>query len=92
MASVPELAKKTRPSAPSSAEQPLGQLDLGLVQEQVAGVREPRDLAGDGLDQRRVAVAERADRDPGDQVEVLVAVGVPHLAALAADQRDGGCP
>src|SRR6516162_140273 len=44
-------------------------------------------LVGDRLDDGRVRVAERADRDAGDQVQVLVAVGVPHPAALAAGER-----
>src|SRR5690606_35400511 len=69
------------------ADQPLGQQHLGLVQEQVARVRERRHLLGDGLDQRRVGVAERDDRDAGDEVEVLAAVGVPHAHALAPGQR-----
>ena len=49
-ASVPELAKNTRPSMPSRPEQPLGQHDLPLVQVQVRGVRQPADLLGDGRD------------------------------------------
>src|SRR6266700_4602686 len=69
-------------------EQPFGQDDLGLVQEQVGGVRDRTHLAGHRLGERGVGVAERADRDAGDEVGVGVAVGVPDPAALAAHQRD----
>src|SRR6516165_4845671 len=44
-------------------------------------------LVGDRLDDGRVRVAERAHRDAGDQVQVLVAVGVPDPASLAAGER-----
>ena len=44
------------------------------------------DLRADGLDDRRVGVAERVDRDPADEVEVLLAVGVPQPGARAADE------
>ena len=43
---------------------------------------------GDGLDDRRVGVAERVDRDAADQVEVATPVGVPHLGTAAADERE----
>src|SRR6266487_1851474 len=69
-------------------EQPFGQDDLGLVQEQVGGVRDRAHLAGHRLGDRGVGVAQRADRDAGDEVGVGVAVGVPDLAALTAHQRD----
>ena len=85
LASAPELAKNTRPSAAAEkAEQSLGQGDLALVQEQVGGVRDAVHLAGHRLGDGRVGVAERAHRDAGDQVGVLTAIGVPDLAALAA--------
>jgi hypothetical protein len=69
-------------------QQPLGQLDLRLVQEQVAGVRDPADLSRHRVDDGRVGVAEGGDGDAGDQVEVAVAVGVPDPAALAAGQGE----
>jgi hypothetical protein len=50
LASAPELAKKTRPSATSRDKDALGQLDLALVQEQVGGVRHLGHLAADRLD------------------------------------------
>ena len=87
LASVPELVKNTRPSAAEQGEQALGQGDLALVQEQVGGVRDGLHLAGHRPGDRRVSVAERADRDAGDEVGVLLAVGVPDPAALAAHQR-----
>ena len=84
LASVPELQKKTRASACEEAEQLLGEQHAGLVDEEVAGVRDLADLVGDRRDDGGVRVAERGDRDARDQVEVAVAVGVPDLAALAA--------
>ena len=46
-----------------------------------------RELVGDGLDQGRVVVAERVDGDAAEQVEVLLAVGVPDVGALAAGEH-----
>ena len=73
-------------------EQALGQGDLALVQEQVGGVGEQADLAGHRLGDRRVSVAERADRDAGDQVGVLAGrrrprPGSPRRAAAPAAAR-----
>src|SRR6266516_3141900 len=68
------------------AEQPLGQRDLALVQEQVGRVRDAVHLAGDRLGDGRVRVPERTHRYAGDQVGVFPAVGVPDQAALAASQ------
>src|SRR5579875_3727930 len=89
LASVPVLAKNTRPSARLPRRQPLGEGDLALVQEQVRAVRQGTCLARHGLGQGRVTVAERADRDAGDEVQVPAAVRVPDEAALAPGQRDG---
>src|SRR5690606_37812372 len=74
--------------AAEQGDQPLGEQHLGLVQEQVAGVRDRRDLLRHRLDEGGVGVAERDDRDAGDEVEVLLAVDVPHPGALASGQRD----
>ena len=46
-------------------------------------------LLADRLDQRRVAVADLHHRDAGQEVEVLVALGVPEPRALAAHELDG---
>ena len=51
LASAPELVKNTLPAgAPSSVEQLLGELDLGLAGEEVGDVAEGPQLAGDRLD------------------------------------------
>ena len=68
-------------------EEAFGERDLALVDEQVGGVGDGAHLAGHRLDDRRVGVAKRADRDAGDEVGVLPAVGVPDLAALTTYQR-----
>src|SRR5260370_842525 len=46
--------------------------------------------AADRLDDGRVGVPERAHRDPGDQVQVLAPVGIPHPATLPAADGYGG--
>src|SRR5204863_2710929 len=46
------------------------------------------DLLGDRVDDGRMRVPERVHRDPADQVEVALAVGVPDVGALASSQRD----
>ena len=45
-------------------------------------------LLGDGVGQALVAVAERADADAGEQVEILAALVVVHTHTLAAHQHD----
>ena len=49
---------------------------------------QPRRLLLHGGDDLRVAVAGVADRDAAEEVEVLVAVGVPQPRALAAHELD----
>src|SRR6185312_14520052 len=71
-------------------QQLLGEEHAGLVDEQVAGVRDLLHLGGHRADNRRVRVAEGGGRDPRDQVEVLVAVNVPHVAAFAAIEGQRG--
>src|SRR5215472_10352239 len=73
-------------------EEAFGQGDLALVRKKVGGVGDRAHLAGDRLDDRRVGVAERADRDARDEVGVLPAVSVPDPAAVAAHQRQRGHP
>ena len=51
-------------------------------------MHQPARLLAHRLDHRRVAVADRANRDAGEEVEVLVAVGVEQPAALAAHELD----
>lgn len=81
------------PAVPAEAlEQPLGERDGRLGDEQVGDVAEGGDLAADGLDDGRVGVAERVDRDAADEVEVLGAVGVPQPGALAAHEGQPGVP
>ena len=46
-------------------------------------------MHGDRLGDVGMRVAERADRDPGDHVEIAVSVRVDQLATFAADDLDG---
>jgi hypothetical protein len=64
----------------------LGQADLGRGGEEVRDVAERRGLLSNGLHPGGMAVAERVDGDAGEQVEVLLARGIPHIGALAADE------
>src|SRR6185436_526130 len=54
--------------------------------EEVGHVDQGRGLPADGADHCRVAVAQCVDGDPGEQVQVAVAVGIPDIAALSARQ------
>ena len=47
-------------------------------------------LVTDGGDHAGVAVADVEHRDPGQEVQVLVALGVPQPHARAADELDRG--
>src|SRR5699024_6118817 len=66
------------------------QFDLAFVDEKVTGVSECGRLVGHGLDQCRVAVAERGHGDSGDEVQILAAVGVVDLAAASEGQGGSG--
>ena len=72
------------------ADEALGQGDLRLGGEEVGDVAEGAELGGDGLDEGGVGVAEGVDGDAAEQVDVLLAVGVPHVRALAAGERQHG--
>ena len=50
---------------------------------------QPARLLAHRRDHARMAVAEVRDRDPAEEVEVLVALGVPQARALAAHELDG---
>lgn len=78
--------------AAEELEEPFGELDGRLGDEEVGDVAEGGDLVGDGADDGGVGVAEGVDGDAADEVEVLAAVGVPDPGALAAHQRQAGVP
>ena len=92
LASAPELAKKTLPGDPSSDEEALGEAHLRLGGEEVRDVAQGLHLVGDRLDQRRVGVAEGVHGDAAEEVEVLLAVVVPHGRALAPGEHQLGRP
>src|SRR5262249_60333092 len=50
----------------------------------IRDVQELAGLAADGVHHRRVAVAEAVHRDAGEEVEIPLAVDVPHRHPLAA--------
>ncbi len=92
LASAPELQKNTRPGCGSGAadvQQSLGEGQHGGVGEEVRDMAEGGDLIGDRLDDGRVGVAQRVDRDAAEQVQVLLAVGVGDHDAVSADEFHG---
>ena len=87
---TPEIGElSSRLAAQPAVRRTLQQVQRGL-RDRGPLVAEGRDLRGDGLDDRGVRVAERVDGDAADEVEVLVAVGVPHLGAGAAHEWEPG--
>ena len=73
---------------PRQLRQPLRELPLQRVVEQVRGVDQRLRLIGDRPRQPRMRVAERRDADPRQQIEVFAPVGVVQPDALAAHERD----
>ena len=69
-------------------DQRLGQRDAGFGGVQVRRVPEGVELAGDGLDDGRVAVPEDVDRDAAEQIDVRLAVDVGHHRAVTAGQGE----
>src|SRR6185312_861931 len=63
------------------------ELDGVLGVEEVRRVDEFRGLRGDGAGDRGVVVAKRAYADAGEQVEVVVAVLVAEVDAVAAEKE-----
>src|ERR1700733_14123942 len=84
-ASAPVTPKTTRLGS-SPGARPAGQALTGLVR-QVEVVHEAPGLVGHGLDHGRVAVPDVGDREAGQHVDVLLAVGVPDAGAAAAHDR-----
>ena len=79
-ASVPLLQKKAR-ERPGERHEPLGQLALRRLVEEVRDVEEVRRLGAERLHEARVAVAEGVDRDAGEEVPVDLPVGVDEPGA-----------
>ena len=62
---------------------------LHVVVVEVRHVEQGARLFRDGVGDHRVRVAERDDREAGEEVEVTPAVGVEEQCALAPHERDG---
>src|SRR5438270_258606 len=69
------------------ARQALGDLRCELVVVQVRGVNQFRGLFRNGLQHRRVTIAQRIDSDSANEIEVLLTFGVVKVYALAALQK-----
>jgi hypothetical protein len=89
LASAPLLQKNTRPG-PGVADQPPRELALVGVAEEVADVDQLARLPLHRLHPVRMAMAQRAHRDARGEIEVALALVVPHLGAAAAHQGEGG--
>ena len=88
LASVPELVKNTRPpvARSTSASSRSASSTWGALVKKFETWPRVVELLGDGRDQRGVGVAEGVDGDAAEQVDVLLAVGVPDVRTLAADE------
>ena len=75
-------------AAEARLAQALGQAQRGLGEEQVGRAGERTGLLLDRGDDPRVTVAGVVDREPGEEVQVLLAVRVPQPRALAAHELD----
>ena len=87
LASVPELVKNTRASAPPviAVSRPASATWAGVAKKLETW---PRVAIWPVMADSTVGWAwpEPVDRQPGQQIEVLATVGVPDVAALAADE------
>ena len=72
------------------ADELLGEADLGRGGEEVGDVPQGGDLGGHSLDDRRVRVSQAVDGDARQQVDVLLAVGVPDVGATPPHQDPAG--
>src|SRR5262249_32366598 len=86
------VAEKDARSGLEALREPLGDEHPRLGVEEVRGVDELAGLVADCLDHIRVAVAGVADGDPGEEVEVGVALRVIQGRALAAHELDRSAP
>ena len=68
-------------------DQRFGELQLRYSVELVGGLDQRARLLGNGLGDDRVAVAQLVYGPPGNEVQILLAVGVPDLCAVATDDN-----
>ena len=77
---------------PRGLEQELVDLHRRLgrdrVGEEVRHVQQPFELVADRLGDDRIRMSERHDGDPGEEVEVALAVGIPEFRATTAFEHD----
>jgi hypothetical protein len=64
-------------AAQARLAKPLGELHPRLTSEQVGDVHQRAGLLANRLDHGRMAMAERADRDPGQEVQIAASLGIP---------------
>src|SRR5262249_7886351 len=68
--------------------EPARQLERRDIAVQVRDMAERRELVTQDFGEVGAAMTERSDSQPGGEVEVLLAVGVPNVAALAPGQNE----
>ena len=91
LASVPELQKNACPPKLRS-ESSLGPAALGFGVPGVGHVDQRGDLLLHGLDDRLGTMAQQVAAPAGKEVEIAIALGVPHVRAFAARQRHAEAP
>src|ERR1700722_9849368 len=65
-----------------------GQLGLSFVEEEVRDVDQLSALFGDGILNRRMAIAQCVDANTAQQIEIAVAVFVDKVNTLAANEQN----
>ena len=78
------------PAREGQGDELLGKTDLCGGGEEVRDVSEGGDLGGHGLDDCGMSVPQAVDGNPGQQIGVLLAVGVPEVGPLPAHQDPAG--
>ena len=84
----PDEERLRGPGDRRELDEPLGEAHHRLDQVQRRGVRDPVGLGLERVDELVDRVARDRRHDPAEQVEVLVALRVPHRRALAPDELD----
>ena len=86
MDSAPLLEKKVRCEAAHFGDA-LRQRPLILVVKKIRRVDQPRRLFLNDADDPRMILAERVHADARDEIEISLAVDVPHVRTVAANQN-----
>ena len=65
-----------------------GERSLVFVVEEIRSMDQARSLFLNGGDDARMVLSERIDADAGDEIEIALAVDVPHVRSVAAHKNE----